>query len=508
MQSNFAVLMDLLGVSPQQLAVEIGTDTTLVSRWRTGGRKLVAGRHWVKKIAVYFIQLDAAERKANGKTILKLLTAFYPADAVDDAAEQQQLLERWLCAPNQFTDIYQKRRTQILSEAFSAPKAGAQEAARPIRADDGGVQLLATGQKAVREAILEMIDKSLDLPAPCQIWFVCPEGLNLLTEDETFGTLMMNRLMRMFKFGHRLNVVLRTDFKMSEVSYFSGRWLLAHLLGYVQSFYYDDFRKIKDHPMMAVFENKIAMRVQADKRIDVKGEFTYGGTAPAALLKELEPYFDLSTRRFHYDLFTNPKAFLRDISRITNDSYQFAAVPLFSLRGEAQLNELNLADEERALIKAEFALMLRTPESLPGDVYHIYCIDEIEKALDAPRRMVPELQQMLGHRVFMPTQQLVDNLQELHRLNQNPNFHLCFLTAQQLERLGMQLCVWGNEAAVGWLPHGSSTACRDFITVGALHGFCATIWNRIPGLARSKSAANKKLNAWLKRVKKFGYTVN
>ena len=76
-----------------------------------------------------------------------------------------------------------------------------------------------------------------------ELRFVCPAGLSLLTYDERYFCQLMERLMRTFSKGHRLYVVLRTDFKMSEVSNISGPWLVAHLLGYIQSFYYDDFHK-------------------------------------------------------------------------------------------------------------------------------------------------------------------------------------------------------------------------------------------------------------------------
>jgi hypothetical protein len=50
-----AYFMDLLQVSGKELAVEIDTDTTTVSKWRTGKRKLSADSETCRAIAAYFL---------------------------------------------------------------------------------------------------------------------------------------------------------------------------------------------------------------------------------------------------------------------------------------------------------------------------------------------------------------------------------------------------------------------------------------------------------------------
>ena len=49
-----------------------------------------------------------------------------------------------------------------------------------------------------------------------------------------------------------------------------------------------------------------------------------------------------------------------------------------------------------------------------------------------------------------------------------------------------------------------SAACRDYPNTTALHGFCATMWDRIPPTQRSRQAALKRLERWLERVRRFG----
>jgi hypothetical protein len=70
----------------------------------------------------------------------------------------------------------------------------------------------------------------------------------------------------------------------------------------------------------------------------------------------------------------------------------------------------------------------------------------------------------------------------------------------------MQVAAWGDRAAIGWIDGGKSTACGDYTNVNALTGFCAYVWGMIPGVVKSRRAANHKLNTWLQMAAKYGYT--
>lgn len=86
-----------------------------------------------------------------------------------------------------------------------------------------------------------------------RILFACPEGLELFTRDEGYNLPLQEQLRQVLERGKQLQVVLRTDYRPSDVASACGPWLWAHLMGYIQSYYYDDFRlleheKILDRP--------------------------------------------------------------------------------------------------------------------------------------------------------------------------------------------------------------------------------------------------------------------
>ena len=139
---------------------------------------------------------------------------------------------------------------------------------------------------------------------------------------------------------------------------------------------------------------------------------------------------------------------------------------------------------------------------------HVYCENDIENALLKNRHRSLEFTDILGRRVFMQTQTLVDRLALLKKLlEEYPQYEVCFLRDEHFQRLTMQIAARGDTAAIGWIAGGKSTACRDYTNVNTLTGFCAYIWEQIPGMIKSRCTTIRKLNTWLKMAVKYGYTV-
>ena len=499
-KSNFGVFLDVFGVNTQQAAVGIGTDATLISRWRNGQRKLVSGRKWAKAIVDYAFLLD---RDNKPRLLPKMMAAFYPVDDTSDAAEVGALFERWLCAKTQFSDAYVSRRALILHELFASARnlSTASPAERERRRET------AHGIKAIHKSILALEDY-LAAMEPSTIQFVCPFGLALITDDSVFSKEIMEMLMRLFVRGHRMEVIIRTDYRVSDVSAFAGKWLFAHLLGYIKSFYYDDFRKIDGIQMVAVVSDKVAMKITPDEKREVTGTFLFDDTSIGEIREHIDEYFALSVQRFHYGFFDNPGDYLKKTNfELSGSSYLFSRLPHFGVAGEELLDLINLTDDEKLIMREQFFPLISSSRQLSesSKVYNIFCVEQIEAALEKPRHMVPELSAMLGRRVYIKTQVFVDLLIRLRALTELPNYNLCFLREEHFDKINMCLAVWGSSVAIGWIPGGLSTVCRDFSNVGTLNGFAGTVWDTVPSSMKTSGVARKKLDGWLKRALLFGY---
>lgn len=189
----------------------------------------------------------------------------------------------------------------------------------------------------------------------------------------------------------------------------------------------------------------------------------------------------------------------------------FARLPYFCVTDILPVEYgFQLSFEERTYIESEFRPLLITPHFFEPDapVRHIFCETDIEDALLKKRHVCYELSSITNRRVVMTTQALVERLIIIKKmLLEHKNYEVCFLSDGIFTQLTMQIACFGDEAAIGWIPKGKSTACRDYTNVNALTGFCEAIWNKIPGIMRQRRNALRKLNTFLKKAAMYGYDV-
>ena len=519
-KTNFAMLLRLFGVRPRDVCEAVGADKSLVSRWCNGKQKLMPGHVWVDKIADYLLLLD---ERLKEPVLPAVLAAYYPEEVLDTPALRREALLGWLTTiahlPAQHQSDKQGLAELVMAKAAQISASGGdlqpaptqRKAQRPLPMKNAVVY----GKEGVQGSALQFIDLIMEQAEPQDILYVCPEGLDMYTRDEKFGTVLMDRMMEMFGAGHTLSVVLRTDYKMTDVSAFSGRWLVAHLLGYVRSYYFDEFHKSYDDKMMAVVEDRMAMKVADGNRDDGGGIYTaiyFDKLTVKQVWEECSGYRSRSKQRFHYRLFEQPEGYLRGIMPLPDRAhYRFARLPHFGLAGTDQTqDDFSITSKEHERLLDEFG-----PLCVPVEFYeprtpvrHLYCEEAIEDALLKSRHVCPELTAMCGRRVVMTTQTMVDRLVLMKKiLEEHKNFEVCFVPDAQFKRLTLQLACWGDVAAIGWIAGGKSTACKDYTNTNALTGFCEYVWERIPGMMKSRSAAMRKINMWLKKAKKYGYVV-
>ena len=515
-KTNFAMLLRLLGARPCDVCEAVGADKSLVSRWCNGKQKLMPGHGWVDKVADYLILLDGRLREP---VLREVLAAYYPDETLDTPELQRVVLLEWLAAVGHLPSQQQTDRPGLagLVMARAAALSTPQPAPAPVEPPQPLPMKNAVvyGRKGVQGSALQYLDLVLAQTEPQEILYVCPEGLDMYTRDEKFGAVLMDRLMEVFAAGHTLSVVLRTDYKMTDVSAFSGRWLVAHLLGYVRSYYFDEFHKTYDEKMLVVVRDKMAMKVTDNRQTDDSGVYTaiyFDKPTVEQIWQECAGYQSRSKQRFHYHLFEQPDGYLRGVTPLPDRAhYQFVRLPHFGIKGaEWGQEDFNITDEEREKLLLDFS-----PLCVPASYYeaqtpvrYLYCEDDIEDALLKSRHVCPELTAMLGRRVVMTTQTLVDRLVLLKKmLEQTKDFEVCFVRDEYFKKLTMQIACWGDVAAIGWIAGGKSTACKDYTNTNALTGFCESIWAKIPNIMKSRRAALRKLETWLKKAAKYGYRV-
>ena len=487
--TNLALLMEWIRVTPKELNRALGIDLSLISRWRTGSRRLPAGSRWCGRLAEYFLQTHRDE-------VTALMARVSPL-GLSRGQSAEEFLERWL---SENTDFWEERDKLLLLSRNQSENPGG-----------GRSRLLDTdflsGDRAARGLLMEFLDYALARPGPGEIILFCSEGLALFTRDERYVHALQEKLRLLFEQGKRIKAVLRTNYRPSDMALVCGFWLRAHLMDYIQSYYYDDFRLLEHEKIL--FGLRGSLMVQICMKSGTPQAVVH--QRPEAIA-EAEAYFDDRVRRaqprFVNRFFSCPMDLLCGMSSGGEGPvYLLARLPDLGGSFGTLSRYLRLRPEETALFRRQFPPLTLT--SRDGDRHaqtrHIFCEDNIDEALDGTRHLCHPLSEICGRRLYLSTRGLAEQLNEIRReLERKPGYQVCFMPQEWFNRLGMELVVWGNDAAIAWIPGRQSTACRDYPNTTALRGFCATIWDRIPPTQRSRQAALKRLERWLERVRRYG----
>lgn len=510
-KTNFAQLLGLLRARPRDLCAATGADKAVVSRWTSGKLKLMLGHHWIGKVADYLLELDSRLREP---LIPNVLAVYYPDEALHTPELRRAALLQWLAAVGHRQAEYPEKGLaglvleKVAQFAALEPQKESESVVPPAMKN-----AVVYGVRGVQGSTMQFLEMITEQSQPRKLYFVCPEGLDMLTKDKSFHPRFMDALMKMFAAGHSLAVVVRTDYRVSDIAEFSGRWLVAHLLGYIESYYYDDFISSSKDKMLAVVPRMMAGRVSETEDGQIYTAIQFDRKTVESTCAEIKRYQERSKQRFHYHLFEQPDGFLRGTQPLPDRvHYQFARLPHLCVAEEDMFAEgFSLSEAEMETIRHDFPPFLSHPGFFAPEtlVCHIFCENDIEETLLKNRHGCPELTAILGRRVFMTTQTLVDRLILLKKLlEEYPHYEVCFLRDEYFEKLTMQIGAWGDAAAIGWIAGGKSTACRDYTNVNALTGFCGHIWDQIPKIVKTHRTAIRKLNTWLKMAAKYEYAVD
>jgi len=509
-KTNLSLLMALFGVSGSELGRLIGVDRTLVSRWASGNRRLMPQRQWVTIISDTFMALDA---EYEVQMIPALMSEVYRIGILQGEELRAQLL-LWLSQKGQAQPLEAERRWALYAAFVSFRDKTASGMPASWRSvvtaedDDTAIAGKTLGIPQARATLLALADYLNTLPSPVRMTFVCPEGIGMITRDTKYGLQLLGKMIPLLQRGFTLDVVLRTEFSLSDVSAIAGPWLAAHLKDYIRSWYYDDFDTVENNRILMSAGDNFALCMSGENYESV----VYMDEANVRELGDIcKGYLEKSKMRFHYEFFQKPENYLKEAVVPENETiFLIQRLPHFAIGGNDLPARFAIKKDAVPHLLSQFAPMFLSPDEIPASSVfcHILSMDAIEDALDRPRHLSAALTEMAGRRIYVQTQALVDQLSDMQTLvDSSPNYRVCFARDEVFEDIEMEIGAWGKRFVVGWVPGGRSTATTDATNAAALHGFCQMVWNDIPGLQKGSSAAKRQLSKLLNRAKKMDYTV-
>ena len=484
--TNFGFLMNTFRLSPNDF-LTIGYDHTLISRWRTGKRKLMPGRIQVRTISAMFLQKDS---QSDRPIIGRLLNIWYPSLASETPEEKQQLLERFLTEKEQFTEDYGKLREMRLN-CLQHEKIEISPASRGI--------------ESVRLGLLYFLDLVERLTEPQELRLVFTEGQVICLTDENFGNLFIAKLMRLFGAGHRLSIAIRSDCVGADIPYFHRIRLYTHLKGYITTQYFDIF-KPRSVKMLGSAGDCLVFRISRENLWDFDNTYMEILSDPDSvgeITGQIQEYFSLSQPLVRYDFFRNPENYLCQTGiRKERPCYLITGLPHFGIMYEEELRRsFNLNEDETERLRKEFHPFLLSPEYFNDTVpiRHIFNESAIKAALSKQRHQAHAISAMLGRKVWMSSEDLRLLLKRIKTLlKTRQNYEVCFIDAAQFDDISIQIGVWGNEAAVSWLEKDVSAAARDYPVIAGIQSFGTAVWKEITNGMYDRKTATEQINRLLR----------
>lgn len=222
-------------------------------------------------------------------------------------------------------------------------------------------------------------------------------------------------------------MVLRTNYRASDAAPACGPWLYEHLTGRVQSFYYDDFRRLAHERIM--FGLRGSLMVQICMENGAKKAMIH--QTPETVSKDEESFdrcLGHAQQRFCYGFFQHPLDFLCGaVPGGGTTVYLLERFPDMGINFECLSQCLCLSLEETALLREQ---------SRHARTCHIFCGDMIDEALDGVRHLCRPFSEICGRRLYLSAKGLAKQLDEIRwALEHRPSYQVCFMPHEWLDNL-------------------------------------------------------------------------
>ena len=254
---KLTMLMHVFKISNSALARDIHVDASLISRWKSGARKISLHSPHIASLATYFVHIDAFPyQKAYLDRLLRNLMHRDPQHATDE--ERSLALANWFMSTDPvpvpeepekflFSDESEPMLSQIgrwlTPSAFESKRSMMTE--HPTASALHPAESVATTSKiriypglvGKRQAILEILDEALTTNSPQDFLLFSEEPMNWLLDDPDFTVIWANRLRRIIEQGHTVSIIHVVNRSAQETLGIINHWLPLHLSGQIRSYY-------------------------------------------------------------------------------------------------------------------------------------------------------------------------------------------------------------------------------------------------------------------------------
>lgn len=482
--STLGYLMDSLGLSTGGMARRLHVDASLVSKWRSGSRRLDVKSMYFETICSMLLEQD-------GNALFDALGSLSPLGEGEDRVETPALLRRVL------TDRH-----------FTVPRAFTLRTEAVCTAEIA----VYTSGKGRRQAISDLLDVAESMDKPGEMFYVDSEQSGWLTEDPAYAREWTERMVKLLDRGFIFRVALHFSLTLdSFVSFFRlcsplifhrNTHLFYHQY-YDENIYWFSFF-ILEHAMSVTGMSMSTDQTSATVYTDAYSILQHRNVF-SMVMGSCRPMFtDLSQ-----ELGGEAVKKLGGLSRKGEKLFSYLPVPAFITAEEVLMNDIleeNGITGRTAEQCRELNLLLRgfLDEKMAGsgeEVFQILQLGELR------RRCIngfisTSLSLICGRKVLISPIQCARGLEELaRRMERFPSYRLFLAHEADHIRLPAMNCWCHGSSWMVQMDEQGFRVCHESTLAGAAYVTLEQGWRRVPPSRKDQGAVLAVLRSLIDEIK-------
>lgn len=480
--NRLAHLMKLFQITGKDLADALHVDYTLVSKWRNRKRTFSPRSNYIRRIADYFVTLDAG---SSYKRIRKILAGALPELEKESVSTYSALLGQWLTEPEE---------SEPDSAALFVPDNSEYASKSSFT--------IYTGNPGRREAVLKFLNYALTLPAGQKLLLISQEDMSWLVEDPQFLAEWKQKLVEVIQHRHTIDIIHTVDRDVKELAPILEKWLPLHLSGSIQSRYQPQYADSTLKPTLFIIHGHAAIYGASIVGFS-KERYTALHTDAATVAHYENIYSHLFSQCVplmeKYPL-AKPRQLFRKLLEVDSkkgSSYLFAQIPMFFTAPDDGLTDI-FSENRISGPDADFCMELKGKASqhfqknLPSSrLRHIYNLKAMEQAAASGQVPYSDLSVLAAKPVHASRENFLRHIRHLvHLLETYEGFEIALINPPESSPA---INIWAKENTAVFASASTPNSMSQFAVsaseptiANAFYHYYRNIWDSIPRIFRSR----------------------
>ncbi len=487
--------MDNFAISGKDLSGLLHIDSSLVSKWRSGNRRLKPNSVYTNQIIKHVMTLDGNNQYAK---IRLLLSQNYMNIFKSTENEIALFLKDWLTSVK---DVAEDKRDYI-------------NEIKNLRSSSLLTTYALSGANGRRQAVQFFLKYAQYLSPGVEMWCYSTENPKWFFENQEFFNEWFMRNMSLLSEDNRIKIIhpLSSSYESLAISMLT--WMPMHMTGRTTAYF---IPKYKDEELVCTYfliKDHLALYNWATRQPtrDINTYITHEPMFIRDIEVMLQSHLSESTRVFENFSYETKDAYINNLIAVmekdTHEYHWSFSFPIYGLSDEllrAILTENGFSGDEfeQHLEKLNLIAELSNKSS------HCFFIDlnKLREWLRSDFVVLNEMSFMCGQTVSVPHHMFMRLLREaLKTIIESDNLRMCLASTDLLRRLADTEVIAKDNIRIQFSStQGDKTrvlVTKDLSVVTAIYSYFEELWNTTPYICKNKEYVSKQIVKLIEGINK------